>query len=57
MVDENGKVKTEERNICTNPQSKVEKEKLKEIKYVHDPYKNYLKVEKEEMFKSINLRG
>ena len=57
MVDENGKVRTEERNICTNPQSKVEKEKLKEIKYVHDPYKNYLKVEKEEMFKSINLRG
>lgn len=25
VVDQNGKVKTEERNICTNPQSKLEK--------------------------------
>ena len=29
IVDENGKVKTEERNICSNSQSKIEKEKLK----------------------------
>lgn len=41
----------------TNTTFNVEKQRLKEFKYVHDPYNNHLVVQREEHQKSVKLRG
>ena len=49
VIDENGKVKTEERNVFSSPQSKIEQEKIKKIKHKPDPFENQLLEKKKEI--------
>lgn len=55
--DLDGKVKSELRNISTNPSTKVENTFFKQYKHMDDPYDRAAKMEKERNKKNKSMEG